>query len=385
MIFRPLAMTNPIRPYAWGSRTAIAALQGREPSATPEAEMWMGAHPAAPSLLDTPRGRVPLGDLIAADPEGMLGRAALASFGPRLPYLMKVLAADEPLSLQVHPSPVQAEEGYARENRAGLAADAPERNYRDPYAKPELICALEPFEALCGFREPSEAATLLSGLGVPGLESVIKLLSGGGIHAAVTEALTLPRAECGPLVERVAQACRRVPGLAWAADLARHYPADPGVVIALCMNRVRLAPGEAMFVPAGQPHSYLRGVGVEIMGASDNVLRGGLTGKHIDVPELLRILSATPGRPTLVYPTLSASRCGEEVYRTPAREFRLSRIRLDRPVTLPSAGPRIVLCVAGAVTVEGTELRRGHSMFVPAAAGPVTLDGQGTVFSATTG
>src|SRR5690606_19245951 len=114
MIFRPLAMTNPIRPYAWGSRTAIAALQGREPSATPEAEMWMGAHPAAPSLLDTPRGRVPLGDLIAADPEGMLGRAALASFGPRLPYLMKVLAADEPLSLQVHPSPVQAEEGYAR-------------------------------------------------------------------------------------------------------------------------------------------------------------------------------------------------------------------------------------------------------------------------------
>src|SRR5690606_19296681 len=122
-------------------------------------------------------------------------------------------------------------------NRAGLAADAPERNYRDPYAKPELICALEPFEALCGFREPSEAATLLSGLGVPGLESVIKLLSGGGIHAAVTEALTLPRAECGPLVERVAQACRRVPGLAWAADLARHYPADPGVVIALCMNR----------------------------------------------------------------------------------------------------------------------------------------------------
>src|SRR5690606_13797786 len=135
-----------------------------------------------------------------------------------------------------------------------------------------------------------------------------------------------PRAECGPLVERVAQACRRVPGLAWAADLARHYPADPGVVIALCMNRVRLAPGEAMFVPAGQPHSYLRGVGVEIMGASDNVLRGGLTGKHIDVPELLRILSATPGRPTLVYPTLSASRCGEEVYRTPAREFRLSRI-----------------------------------------------------------
>ncbi|SDR28340.1 mannose-6-phosphate isomerase, type 1 [Thermostaphylospora chromogena] len=386
----PLPMINPVRPYAWGSRTAIAALQGREPSGAPEAELWMGAHPAAPSLLETPSGQASLVDLIAADPETMLGSAVTDAFGPRLPFLLKILAADRPLSLQVHPSPEQARAGYDREERAGVPLDAAERNYRDPYAKPELICALEPFEALCGFREPVEAAALLDGLGVPELAPVVKLLAGGGLRAAVGEALTLPEEERGPLVTRVVEACARVPELAWAAELARHHPGDPGVVIALCMNRVRLAPGEAMYVPAGQPHSYLRGVGVEIMGASDNVLRGGLTGKHIDIPELLRILSAEPGEPALVSPSRPDPSSGEEVYLTPACEFRLSRVRLDGRAVLSASGPRVVLGTAGEVRVRGTdgaalEVPPGRSVFVPAAAGTITLDGAGTVFVAAVG
>ncbi|GLW10887.1 mannose-6-phosphate isomerase, class I [Microtetraspora sp. NBRC 13810] len=387
-----LPMTNPVRPYAWGSRVAIAALQGRAPAAEPEAELWMGAHPAAPSVLATPGGPVPLGELVAADPAGTLGAAALAEFGPRLPYLLKVLAADEPLSLQVHPAPEQAAEGYAREDAAGIPLEAADRNYRDPYAKPELICALEPFEALSGFQEPARSAARLAGLGVPALGPAVELLAAGRLHAVVSELLTLPAAERAPLVADVTAACARDAELAWAAGLAGHYPGDPGVVIALLMHRVRLAPGEAMYVPAGQPHSYLSGTGVEIMGASDNVLRGGLTGKHIDVPELLRILSPEASEPALVHARDTGS---EEVYDTPAREFRLSRIPLDGPVTLPAAGPQILLSVAGEVSVrraggqgEGTTEHRvppGNSVFVPASAGPLELSGEGTLFRAATG
>ncbi|GAA5066678.1 mannose-6-phosphate isomerase [Thermocatellispora tengchongensis] len=400
-----LPMTNPIRPYAWGSRTAIAALQGREPAAGPEAELWMGAHPASPSVLTTRGGPIPLPDLIAGDPEGTLGAEALGRFGPRLPFLLKVLAADEPLSLQVHPSPEQAAAGFERENRAGIPLGAPDRNYRDPYAKPELLCALEPFEALSGFRAPAESAALLESLGVPALEPTVKLLSAGAVHTAVSELLTLPAAEREPLVSAVAAACAAREDLVWAAGLAGHYPGDSGVVIALCMNRVVLAPGEAMYVPAGQPHSYMRGVGVEIMGSSDNVLRGGLTGKHIDIPELLAILSPEPAEPAVVRP---AARDGVEVYETPAAEFRLSRVRLDGNLDLPATGPRILLSVAGTVTVRrrprdgqgnpgdrlehGTPgehdeiaLAPGASAFAPASAGPLMLSGHGTVFVATTG
>ncbi|PZG43911.1 mannose-6-phosphate isomerase, class I [Spongiactinospora gelatinilytica] len=397
-----LPMANPIRPYAWGSRAAIAALQGRAPAAGPEAELWMGAHPGAPSVLETPGGRVPLGEFIAADPRRALGEPALAAFGPRLPYLLKVLAAEEPLSLQVHPTPEQAAEGYAAEDRAGTPADAPDRNYRDPYAKPELLCALEPFEALCGFRDPAESAALLDGLdglGVPALAPFAAALRRGEIHEVVSGLLTLPAEGRAELVGAVAAACAADAGLAWAAGLAEHYPGDPGVVIALLMHRLTLAPGEALYVPAGQPHSYLRGVGVEVMSASDNVLRGGLTGKHIDIPELLRILSPKAGDPVVVRPVRQGA---EEVYRTPAREFRLSRIDVEGEVELPASGPSILLTVSGDVTVydnevpEGSESRQngprpgppglglapGASVFVTAASGPIRLSGRGSAYRA---
>ncbi|MCG5214255.1 mannose-6-phosphate isomerase, class I [Streptosporangium sp. KLBMP 9127] len=397
-----LPMANPVRPYAWGSRAAIAALQGREPAAGPEAELWMGSHPAAPSLLETDAGPVPLGEVIAADPAATLGPAVVTTFGPRLPYLLKVLAAEQPLSLQVHPSPEQAAAGFAREEREGIALDAPDRNYRDPYAKPELLCALEPFEALCGFREPAEGASRLASLGVDALGPFVETLRGGAIHETVSALLTLPAAACGPMVDAVAAACARTAGLEWAADLAAHHPGDPGVVIALLMHRVRLAPGEALYVPAGQPHSYLRGVGVEIMGSSDNVLRGGLTGKHVDVPELLRILSPSATDPAIVRPSGPAAGSGVaepvivpgsgteavpdvvEVYRTPAREFELSRIRLDGELVLPGSGPQVLLSVGGAVRVSGHDLVPGASVFATASSGPLRLSGHGIVFRAAT-
>ncbi|MDF5752277.1 mannose-6-phosphate isomerase, class I [Spongiactinospora sp. TRM90649] len=394
-----LPMANPIRPYAWGSRAAIAALQGRAPSPGPEAELWMGAHPGAPSLLRTSSGDVPMGDLLAAEPLEALGDAAVGAFGPRLPYLLKVLAAETPLSLQVHPTPAQAREGYAAEDLAGIPVDAPHRNYRDPYAKPELLCALEPFEALCGFRDPAASAALLAELGVAALDPFVAALRAGEIHSVVSGLLTLPPGRREPVVNAVAAACAADDELAWASDLAGHYPGDPGVVIALLMHRLRLAPGEALYVPAGEPHSYLRGVGVEIMSASDNVLRGGLTGKHIDIPELLRILSPAAGDPVVVRPVRHGD---EEVYETPAREFRLSRVQVDGEAVLPAFGPSVLLGISGKITVydnllstrgesrqngtrpgpSGLGLAQGASVFVTAASGPIRLSGRGTVFRA---
>jgi mannose-6-phosphate isomerase len=387
-------LENTIQPYAWGSRTALAALRGEPPSAGPEAELWMGAHPLAPSRARRGGALRSLAELVAAAPEAELGRRALAAHGPQLPFLLKVLAAEQPLSLQAHPDPVQAQEGFAREDAAGVPRDAPGRNYRDPHPKPELLCALSPFDALCGFRPAAEALALVHALGVPGLDAVRERLAGGGaegLREAFTWLASLPVAARAPLVEAVAGAARAVRGpfadaLAWTVRLAALYPGDPGVVIALLLRHVRLAPGEALYLPAGNMHAYLRGLGVEIMAPSDNVLRGGLTPKHVDVPELLRVLRFGEEPIPVVHPVAEAS--GEQVYRTPARHFELSRIALARSrFAAEVTGPEILLCTEGQATAtpqggEGVTLATGASAFVPAATGTYALQGSGVVFRA---
>ncbi|RSS79224.1 mannose-6-phosphate isomerase, class I, partial [Streptomyces sp. WAC05292] len=317
-------LTNTIRPYAWGSPTAIPGLLGVEPTGEPQAELWMGAHPGAPSRLDRGAGETTLADVIAADPERELGAAAVARFGPRLPFLFKILAAGAPLSLQVHPDLEQARAGYAEEERRGIPADAPHRNYKDPNHKPEMVCAITSFEGLCGFRPPREAAALLDGLKVDSLTPYVDLLRAHPEDAALREmltaVLTADRAETARTVAEAAAAAERLGGpYTPYATLAHHFPGDPGVIAAMLLNHVRLQPGEAMFLGAGVPHAYLDGLGVELLANSDNVLRAGLTPKHVDVPELLRIVRFDPGDPALLRPEDG----DEEVYDTPIDEFRL--------------------------------------------------------------
>lgn len=379
-------LTNTIRPYAWGSTTAIAELIGVEPTGEPQAEMWMGAHPGAPSRT----GRGPLDEVIDEDPGRELGRAAVARFGPRLPFLLKLLAAGAPLSLQVHPDLEQAREGYEDEESRGVPIDAPNRNYKDANHKPELICALTEFDGLCGFRAPVAAADLLAGLGVDSLKPYVDLLHAkpeeGALREVLTAVLTADPEEMAATVADATAAAERLGG-AYApyAGLAHHYPGDPGVIAAMLLNHVRLQPGEALFLGAGVPHAYLDGLGVEIMANSDNVLRCGLTPKHVDVPELLRIVRFEATDPAVLRP--EASPTGEEVYDTPIDEFRLSRFVLPEGAAashdLTAATPQILLCVAGSVRVgDAGELTPGQSVFVPAEE-KAEVSGVGTLFRAT--
>ncbi|WP_129308812.1 mannose-6-phosphate isomerase, class I [Streptomyces sp. L2] len=377
-------LDNTVRPYAWGSPTAIPQLLGVEPTGEPQAEMWLGAHPGAPSR--TARGT--LVEVIEADPERELGAAAVAKFGPHLPFLFKILAAGAPLSLQVHPDLEQAKEGYAEEERRGIPVDAPHRNYKDVNHKPELICALTEFDGLCGFRDPLATAALLDGLGVASLKPYADLLHAHPEEAALREVLTAvltaDSAEMARTVTETTAACARLGGdYAPYADLAHHYPGDPGVIAAMLLNHVRLQPGEALFLGAGIPHAYLTGLGVEIMANSDNVLRCGLTPKHVDVPELLRVVRFEASDPGVLRP--EASPDGEEVYETPIDEFRLSRYVLPaggttHDVTLDT--PQILLCTAGAVRAGEHDLTPGRSVFVPAGE-KAEVSGEGTVFRAT--
>ncbi|MEU9824257.1 mannose-6-phosphate isomerase, class I [Micromonospora chersina] len=374
-----------IRDYAWGSRTAIAELQGRPvPSAGPEAELWLGAHPGAPATVDRDGNPVSLTELLVGEPEHWLGERLVGRFGTRLPFLLKVLAADAPLSLQAHPDAEQA--------RAGYAADTGRVNYVDPYHKPELLVALSEFEALCGFRDPAESAAAIAAFGVPALEPVVAALRTGpeGLREAVRLLLSWPEAERAGLVADVLAAEAAGPDAGLARALAVDYPADPGVVVALLLHHVRLAPGEAIWMPAGNLHAYLRGTGVEIMAASDNVLRGGLTPKRVDVDELLRVLRFEVLDEPVVRPEQVAP--GVVTWLVPVDDFALHRVevtaggpgaRLDVP------GPRVVLCRAGEVTVAdgvGTvTLAAGQAAIGTAAGGPLVLGGAGEAFVATSG
>ncbi len=344
----------------------------------------MGAHPGAPSRT----GRGTLAEVIDAAPERELGPAAVAKFGPRLPFLLKLLAAGSPLSLQVHPDLAQARAGYEDEERRGVPVTAPHRNYKDANHKPELVCALTEFDGLCGFRDPLHAAELLDGLGVDSLKPYVDLLHARPEEAALREVLTAvltaDREEMARTVAEAAAACDRLGGpYAPYAGIAHHYPGDPGVIAAMLLNHVRLQPGEAMFLGAGVPHAYLDGLGVEIMANSDNVLRCGLTPKHVDVPELLRIVRFEATDPAVLRP--EAGPDDEEVYETPTDEFRLSRYVLPEGGTthdLTLATPQILLCTAGSVRAGEHDLTPGHSVFVPAGE-KAEVSGTGTVFRAT--
>jgi len=384
-----------IRPYAWGSRHGIAGLQGRPvPAEGPEAELWLGAHPSAPSGA----AGTTLDAVIAADPDRELGPRCVARFGPRLPFLLKVLSAEQALSIQVHPSRAQAEIGFRAENERGLAPGDPARNYVDDWPKPELLCALTPFEVLAGLRTPRDAAALLRALGVTSLAPLAAGLEAGQSPAIMAGALAdvLEWPDPGELVAAVVTACAKLASSAGpyaaacaaAVREAAHHPGDLGVVAMLLMRHTVLAPGQAVFLPAGGLHDYLKGTGIEVLANSDNVVRAGLTGKHVDVPELLKLLD-----PAVAVPVLSPAPLGDGVswFDTPAPEFGLYVADLaEHAVILPGAGPRIVLCTDGTAALrtesdQAVKLARGESCFVSAADGPLHAAGPARLFLAAPG
>ena len=372
-----------VQRYAWGSPSAIPALLGTEPDGDPQAELWLGAHPAAPALV----GGVVLDELIARDPEQALGAATAGRFGGQLPFLLKVLAAAEPLSLQAHPSAERAGKGFAEENAAGVPLDAPERRYKDAHHKPELLCALTPFFALCGFRPIDATIALLDRLGLAD-EPVFSQLASGDLRGTVGRLLSLPVGERPEVAKVIAEAAATDGSseAVWARRIAETHPGDPGVGVALLLNLVELQPGQAIFLPAGNLHAYLEGVGVEIMASSDNVLRGGLTPKHVDVDELLEVLDVQPGPPPVVQP-LPEGRIRR--YLTPIDEFELSLVDLgDDAAEIDGDRPRVVLCLDGEAHLrtpsDQLRLTKGQSAWVPAADGPLSLTGTGLAAVATT-
>ncbi|WP_022884997.1 mannose-6-phosphate isomerase, class I [Glaciibacter superstes] len=457
-----VGITNTPRDYAWGSHTAIASQLGRSPSGKPEAELWLGAHPGSPTQIVDPAadgvdGAADLVEWIAAAPETALGPelARTSMFigtgqsgpvqsgtgqigtGPddaphdvaaRLPFLLKVLAAGGPLSLQAHPSPERARAGFDFENEAGVPLHAPDRNYKDRYHKPELIFALsDTFEALCGFRDPVEVRKIIAELRAidvstddpqpAALDSLENRLTGPEpLHDVVDWLLRDGRGgdsgEVSWLVERVVALAAHAEFLAGGGaalsfakefetvrSLAASYPGDPGIVISLLTNRVTLRRGEVLYLPAGNIHAYLSGLGIELMAASDNVLRGGLTPKHIDVDELLEVLDFTPLPVPYLKPITSRHAPGVSVFRPDVPDFELVHIETDavgavagdapvmRQFTL--TGPAIALCTAGGFLVAGAAssvaLKRGESVYITPDEGMLTFAGAGEVFLATTG
>lgn len=394
-----LKLKNPVMEYAWGSSAFISELTGRpSPSRKPEAELWMGAHPRGPSRVETAGGAVRLDRFIRENPDETLGPETRKNFGDRLPFLLKILAVERPLSIQAHPDRDQARRGYRRENAAGIAVDGPGRNYRDPEPKPELLSALTPFAALCGFREPEEIAVAISDLDLgsllPEAERFRTAPNGELLRDLFRALLTLPLPEKKSLLERLAdlieeeRATRSIPDAvkSWISRLLKLYPDDVGVLGPLFLNFVRLKPEEALYLAPGVLHAYLNGSGVEVMAGSDNVLRGGLTAKHIDGAELADILNCRCGP----VPAVRAKPGDgvESVYRSPAEEFQLSRL-LPTPSTPFRSGnrrgPEIVFCYRGRGRATGdfgpaVDLSRGDSIFIPFGTGDYTIRGEATLY-----
>ena len=383
--------------YDWGSTTAIPEMLGLESDGAPWAEQWYGAHPAGPTRLADGRS---LAALLASDPGRLLGEDVVRRFGPQLPFLLKVIAPDRALSLQVHPSLDQAVRGFERENTAGLAPDSPVRNFKDPNHKPEMVLALTRFEAVAGFRAPRRAAEVLGGLDSPLARRMRRTLrlnpTRFGIRQAFTELVsTDTRPQAAEMAELVAEISRRLaegrsPSRrvdANVVEMARAFPHDPGIAAALLLNPVTLRRGEALFVPAGSVHAYISGLGVEIMASSDNVLRAGLTTKHVDVPAMLACVdyvAAPPVRPAPEYLSRAT-----RAYYAPVDDFELlvtTVVPRDGRVPVPGRGPRILLGLEGTTTVTtsagGTELSRGRALFVGADERALAVEGEGSLVQA---
>lgn len=404
-----------VRHYDWGSPTVIPHLLGLPPNGKPWAELWLGAHPAAPATVED----TPLNLLISKDPRNLLGSDSTSTF-KKLPFLMKVLAVEHPLSLQVHPTIKQAQEGFRREQAMGIPIDSPMRSFRDSHHKPELVCALTSFELLCGFRDVQLTLALLDTIHSRELDPVRdqlrKKLSPKRLHALVSWLLSLEKTKVATLVNSILRACSEivtqnvdipsqktdtdktkkstspnteVPNTSYhwqqwvrqlvtAVKLGEDYPQDAGVIVSLLLNYITLRSGEAIFLSPGIPHCYLRGSAIEVMACSDNVLRGGLTSKHTDIETLLKIIDTTPLTVEIQQPRTTH---GITTYESHTPEFSLTRIDLqpDFSTTIQS-GPTILLCTHGHVQINNLTLERGQAAWIAFSEKLINLKGHGTAF-----
>jgi mannose-6-phosphate isomerase len=400
-------LDNQVMAYPWGSADGLSkTLDIGNPGSGPRAELWMGAHPRGASELLLPEGKRRLDQAIASDPEGMLGADCLARFGAQLPFLFKALSAERPLSIQVHPDKGRAERGFARENANGIPVDAPTRNYRDPNHKPEVSVALLPFEALSGFR-PIEEIIAFSPLYASG--GIVKNLERLGSQPSRVELslffyslMSVGAEEKTKLLEDLLPKLTEALGseslsaadrsaLAWVSRLAELWPGDIGALMPLLLNHLVLEPGQGIYIAPGEPHAYLLGTCLELMANSDNVIRGALSDKHIDMMEFISALSFSAGKPRLLERAGAAAGAGagaaEGVYNCPVEDFLLSAVRPG--TALAATGPEIVLAGEGPLLLRnggGTlELRRGQSAFVRADAGSYDIQGEGLLWRARIG
>ncbi|WP_130864812.1 mannose-6-phosphate isomerase, class I [Acidipropionibacterium timonense] len=372
-------LAGSIRTYSWGSLDAIPAILGTEPTGDPQAEYWLGAHPLAPSTL---ADGTSLGARIDARPEE-LGAGSRQTFGDRLPFLLKILAAERPLSLQAHPDADAAAAGFEAENRRGLALDDPIRTFRDGWPKPELFVALGDVDVLCGFRDPLVSRSLFDALDLRvSLDAVLGPLTerhgSAGLAEVFLDCLTGGAERQAWVEEVVSAAVNHVsePGefgdfARTAVELDEQHPGDPSIMAALLLNRIRLRAGDGLRVSPGVLHAYLHGTGVEIMANSDNVVRGGITDKHIDVESLVSIVTFDTEPPTILHPIDEGA--GLWRYPTPDAQYRLWRLDLSvaAPAMLPSSDLARILLVTGGYAVcsgsAGTEeIVHGQAVWIPA-------------------
>jgi mannose-6-phosphate isomerase len=391
-------LKNPTQEYAWGSKTVIQALLGQaESKDKPIAELWMGDHPKAASNALIEGEWQSLDEVIKRSPESILGKDAAKRFSNRLPFLFKVLAVDSPLSIQVHPNLEQARAGFARENSLKIPLNAPNRNYKDENHKPEILCALTPFQGLKGFRKIEEILALMEKIASSSLSEELDRLKMEantiGLKGFFTTLMRMDRPRQSLVVSEAVRLAEKLANedqaFYWMVELNKAYPGDIGVFSPVILNLVQLEPGEAIYLPAGELHAYLCGVGVELMANSDNVLRGGLTSKHIDVIELLKIVNFKTGPVKIIKPEKHGMI--ERTYPTPAEEFLLSKLSVDEGGVFASPQDRsveILICLKGKADVkdlgnsELLRLDKGKSIIVPAAVSQYQIEGNTTFYKA---
>ncbi len=390
-------LKNSVQEYAWGSHTAIADLMGWTlPSKKPQAELWMGAHPKAPSLVKYGDRWISMPDLIRENPVEMLGTLVSQKFNSRLPYLLKVLAVARPLSIQAHPDLEQARSGFARENLKKIPINAFNRNYRDVNHKPECICALTRFWGLNGFRRIQDIVFRMKKVCGSELSKEIDALenmpNSKGLQHFLKKLLNLEadrkKIVLSKSIQNAVKFSEDDPVFGWMVRLFKEYPEDTGIFAPVILNLICLEPGQAMFIRAGELHAYLEGMGMEIMANSDNVLRGGLTPKYLDVPELIRILSFSEKKPEILEPL--AKNPLESMYLCPVNEFVLSKICLSGANTYQGPTDRsleIILCTKGEGCIldmenHAIELKKGISVMIPAAVEKYTINGNLLLYKA---
>ena len=391
-------LKNPIQEYAWGSKTAIQALIEKPGSiGKPMAELWMGAHPKAPSQVLIKGEWQSLDQVIKENPESILGKSVAEKFSNQLPFLFKILAAEKPLSVQVHPTIKQAQEGFSRENDLGIPLDAPNRNYKDANHKPEILCALTSFQGLKGFREIEEILCLMDSLALTSLSHELDLLKkepdGSGLKRFFSALMSMDKVQQAEVAAKAVRSAEKLvnedPAFQWIIGLNREYPGDIGILTPIILNLVQLEPGEAIYLPAGELHAYLDGLGIELMANSDNVLRGGLTPKHIDVPELLNVVNFESG-PVQKVTATNRDLC-QTFYEAPAEEFQLSMISVDEGNAFTSPSDRsieILICLEGNAVVEdigcgeGISVTQGKSIVIPSQLSQYRIEGKATLSKA---